>query len=845
MNLGVRSWIKTVIVVSVLLLGFPGSPPVVAQECPEFVSRLVNPRAQAVDRHGGLLVIGRGSMLQVADLSTPAMPVVLGNLELGEEIVDLDISNGLVVVAVGESGVRVVDIDNPSLPIEVGAIDTPGNARAIEIWENLAIVAVEDAGVRVIDVSSPSEPFEAGFFDADGAVYDVTVSNGLAYLADQREGLRILDISEPSAPTEVGALGAQPHIRVAVAGDQAFVVDQYSRLRIISVSTPSTPTTVGEISLQAPALDIEVQGSLVYLAADRYGLTVIDISSPSEPTKVGFLDTPGDALGLAVSGDLVYIADEFAGLRVIDASFPPFPHEIGALDSTIYASKVAVSGDIVYVAGYRGLHIIDTTTLASPIEISRDPSPASTVALSGQLLFVGTGTGLRVYDISIPESPIEIADTQSSSSSWPTCGGGVGLAIEDDLVYALCNHWDLALWDVSDPQAPVHLSTFNTSTYPKAVAAEGDFAYVLDDYSLLRVIDVTAPDAPHQVGLFDMWSATDIAVSDGLVYVACGTEGLRIIDVSTPSEPIEVGLVATSDSVGRVALAGDLAFVTGGSYANPYGTLGVIDISQTSEATEICSVETPGSSLDVEVSGGRIFLAQGNRGLTTFRAHRHVYQYWLDTAAHLPGLFGSRWRTDVVARNTGAADADVEFRLHSSEGIMEISNSVSPGDQGVFTDVVGMMDFQGKGCLEVRTSEPLQVSGRTYNHTEDGTFGQYVDGHRSSDGLTTGESGTLLQLRQKEGKFRTNISLTNTGHEPAVIRIRLYRESGERLALYTLSVAPESLLQDPEPFKRRAGEPDLGWGFAVVEAIQGTGVLVSASVVDSATNDATTIPAKR
>jgi hypothetical protein len=50
------------------------------------------------------------------------------------------------------------------------------------------------------------------------------------------------------------------------------------------------------------------------------------------------------------------------------------------------------------------------------------------------------------------------------------------------------------------------------------------------------------------------------------------------------------------------------------------------------------------------------------------------------------------------------------------------------------------------------------------------------------------------------------------------------------------------LKQDLEPYKNRAGRPNLGWGFAVVEALEGEGLLVSASVIDSKTNDPTTIP---
>ena len=505
-----------------------------------------------------------------------------------------------------------------------------------------------------------------------------------------------------------------------------------------------------------------------------------------------------------------------------------------------------MSGNIAYVAaGSLGLRVISASPLSSPFEIGKDPAWASSVAVSGRFLYVGAGSGLRVFDITSPETPVNVGNVESTGGPGGTCGGTVGIAVEGDLAFALCNHSGLSVFDVSSPFAPVHVGSFDTYPYPKAVAAGGDFVYVLDDYSLLRVVDVTTPEAPQQTGTFDMRSAYDIAVSDSLAYVTCGSEGLRIIDVSTPSAPAQVGVVVTAAPVSRVALWRDFAFVSGSTYGDPFGTLSIIDISTPSEPTEVCTVETPRSPRDVAVSDGRVFLAHGYDGLSIFRGYKHIYYYWLDNAAHLPGLFGSRWRTDVVARNTGATGADVEFRLHSSDGVKQFSNSVSPGDQGVFTDVVGMMEFEGKGCLEVRSSEPLQVSGRIFNRADDGTFGQYVEGHGSTDGLGAGEVVSLLQLRQKEGVFRTNISVTNSGDEPATVRVQLFDSSGDQLTQYTLEIGPNALVQDPEPFKQRAGRPDLGWGFAELEVLSGSGILVSASVVDSSTNDATTISAKR
>ena len=80
--------------------------------------------------------------------------------------------------------------------------------------------------------------------------------------------------------------------------------------------------------------------------------------------------------------------------------------------------------------------------------------------------------------------------------------------------------------------------------------------------------------------------------------------------------------------------------------------------------------------------------------------------------------------------------------------------------------------------------------------------------------------------------------------EAASARITLFDSAGEELLRYRIDLDPMELFQDLEPYRRRASRPDLGWGFASVEVLEGTSVLVSASVIDARTNDATTVPAR-
>ncbi|MCG6962593.1 MAG: DUF1566 domain-containing protein [Acidobacteria bacterium] len=209
------------------------------------------------------------------------------------------------------------------------------------------------------------------------------------------------------------------------------------------------------------------------------------------------------------------------------------------------------------------------------------------------------------------------------------------------------------------------------------------------------------------------------------------------------------------------------------------------------------------------------------------------------------GLGGSQWKTDLVVMNQGQKDAKIELILHTTAGDFAKSNEIAAGGEGVFEDVVSLLGYAGKGLLELRTSEPVVAIARVYNQTADGTCGQLLEGHAAGDGLAAGESAMLLGLRQMSGRFRTNISVSNTGSTPVEATVELFTASGEKIHQFTLGVEPYAVVQDIQPFAARAGRPDLGWGFARVTVTSGSGVLTSASVIDAGTGDATTIPMKR
>jgi PKD repeat protein len=213
---------------------------------------------------------------------------------------------------------------------------------------------------------------------------------------------------------------------------------------------------------------------------------------------------------------------------------------------------------------------------------------------------------------------------------------------------------------------------------------------------------------------------------------------------------------------------------------------------------------------------------------------------WVPLVSHGPGLGGSEWRSDVGVLNPGTSDVTVEGVLHTPGGAVTGSVVVPAGGQVVVRDIVGVLGWQGTAALELISDQPVVVSSRTYDDTDNGTVGQDYPAFAVGSGLGSGESAWLPQL-EEDGAYRSNISLTNTGGQTATVTVALFDGGGVELGSYEVTLAPGEWVQKTQPFYTVAGQTALEEGFAKVTVTSGEGVIAFASVIDSLTNDPTTV----
>jgi N-acetylneuraminic acid mutarotase len=447
----------------------------------------------------------------------------------------------------------------------------------------------------------------------------------------------------------------------------------------------------------------------------------------------------------------------------------------------------------------------------------------------------------------------------------------IGGSIQDDLLENVLEY-DPATdtWTEKGPM-PAPRTMHSTSVVNGKIYAIGG----LDEQA--NVLDMNAEYDPAT----DTWTAKaqmptprlvmSTSVVDGIIYAIGGGaymhhSGLTTVEAYDPATdtwttkapiPTARGFFSTSVVNGKIYAVGGSAGYMG------YETLTSNTVEVFDPVTNTWAVgaelSIPRGALTTSTVNGKLYAIGGDlywsldwldpaslvEELTVAPAE-YPHVYWLDVAANLAGGHGSQWVTDLVLFNEDETATTISFVLHGNDGQHTAPASVVAGAQGVFEDVVGStLELQGKGLLEVRSSNPLRGAARIYNLADEGTFGQGFALHTSEEGLAAGDTAWLLELRQERDRYRTNIAVANTGDVDARVRIHLLATDGSELHAFTLDLEPGELIQDIEPFAKRAGRPNLGWGLARTEVITGSGVLVSASVVDSRTNDATTVTMQR
>lgn len=521
------------------------------------------------------------------------------------------------------------------------------------------------------------------------------------------------------------------------------------------------------------------------------------------------------------------------------------------LPERLYLAAIAEVDGIIYtIGGSPGEGVVATVLAFDPLEErwlqeERAPMPtprsmAAAAVVDGKIYVIGGSLGLSEFAVtSVVEVYDPAADSWETKIDIPTARWGAAAAAIDGKIYVLGG-------------------------------AVGD---AFGDRTILSTVEVFDPSDDSWDTAADMPTARAVFGAPsigGKIFAGGGSVGnaveqhsvtgaFEVYDSATDSWSEAAPMPTPRTSHAAIALDDEIHVFGGFAFDDLAPLRGIRDVEVFDPSTNIWERSTvmPDDrwGLGAAVVDDTIYLIGGGleplvlNGSTYVDAYDpDLYTSWTEAAAHLPGAFGSQWRTDIWAANMEDESANVEIILHSLPPMIyhSLSDTIEATQQKAFTDVVGTMEFEGKAMLSVRSDQPLHSAGRLYSQDDDGTFGQLCQFRTMDDGFAKSAVVYLTGLRQEEGLFRTNLLFANSGIREASLMVQLFSGTGDAVATFmVVKVQPGKIDQWVEVFANEGGQPNVGWGYAKITVLEGAGVRISASVIDSRTNDATTIVAER
>ncbi|NQU04987.1 MAG: hypothetical protein HQ568_02760, partial [Calditrichaeota bacterium] len=217
---------------------------------------------------------------------------------------------------------------------------------------------------------------------------------------------------------------------------------------------------------------------------------------------------------------------------------------------------------------------------------------ANCAEVEGDYAYIGTGYGLRILDISNFELPDQVTCVLNDYSI-------VDIQMIDTLVYISAQRSDrepdrpgFYIFNFADPTQPVQLG-YLESVSARSLVIRNDEAFCISG-SGLWIVDISNPENPREIISFEtLGFPHDMDIVNDLAYIADGDSGLRIIDISDFENITEIGSFQTEFQAYCIEVVNSVAFLSdfhpniGGSLSYSYGHLRIIDVSDPTEPEEI------------------------------------------------------------------------------------------------------------------------------------------------------------------------------------------------------------------------------------------------------------------
>ena len=144
--------------------------------------------------------------------------------------------------------------------------------------------------------------------------------------------------------------------------------------------------------------------------------------------------------------------------------------------------------------------------------------------------------------------------------------------------------------------------------------------------------------------------------------------------------------------------------------------------------------------------------------------------------------------------------------------------------------------------MTTSNNSSLVVTGRTYNQTAQGSYGQFIGAVTVADGI--GANGGTLQVLQAEDspRYRTNLGIAEITGQPVTVEVSLVLPDSRVTPKLNITMAANEYRQFAPA--REIGLGNIYNARIAIKVIGGTGKITAyGSIVDMITQDPAYVPA--
>jgi len=520
--------------VKMMDISSPASPTLIGTIEPASTARdiAVNQSAAFIVYHELNASFPKG--FQIFDLTQPSTPILRSTTMLAREPYGISIKNNIAYIAGGLDGVLAFDVTIKELPDFLGALNTDGTANDIEIISAFAYVSDLNGHLKAFTINDPANMKLVETYEDAPRPTKVVTQDNLLYISDLYAGLIVLN---PDLPTRVSSITNFPAPTLtrdlAVDGDLACLVTDYWDLLIYDLTANSTSPLLAEQAMTPGTVyGSDVDGNIAYITSSASDLEVFDFSDPTNPILLGTMSSDAPMYSIDVVDNIAYIAGGTNGLRVVDVSDHANPQLIADPPPTGNSFFVKASGTRVYVCDvFSGVQVFDASDPSAPQllgSFSYNPPLGGSIAVEGTIAYLpDLENKLLIVNFDDPTSPTIVGELQTTSRPK-------GIQVIDQTAY-LTTTDGFSILDVSDPIQPTLLGYFETPIYTiDSFAVQDQIAYTSNRYQFgFQMFDVSNPQDPRYIGSYNqILSPESVTIFDTFALVQSQSRVFHFIDIT-------------------------------------------------------------------------------------------------------------------------------------------------------------------------------------------------------------------------------------------------------------------------------------------------------------------------